>query len=247
MKVELLDHMGNDRSVVRAARVSYGKETKGPAADAALIDFLIRHGHTSPFAHVVFSFRLQVPIFVARQLMRHHVGWAWNEVSGRYTEMWELWIPPEHRVKGKANLHEVSIAYEKAQLYYERLLKRGVPREVARAVLPMGTMTTVISTANLRALFNMWEQRLAPDAQEETRYVAQKMFDLVSDTGAVPISLASWRFWKIEKDYHNYDAIEDHARNLMVLAGVPSEEVDYATLKLYSKIAGEVRQWKQRT
>jgi len=197
MNVELLDHMGNDASVVRAARISYGKETKGPVADALLIDYLIRNGHTSPFAHVVFTFRLKVPIFVARQLMRHHVGVAWNEISGRYTELDDYWMPVYPRVgQYGMELQIVEEAIRSSFDAYEKLLGFGVPREVARAVLPLATYTTLIMTVNLRAMFNIFEQRLTPHAQEETREVVAEMFSQLFDLD-IQNSLRSFRFWRL--------------------------------------------------
>jgi len=227
MKVEMLDNMGTDASVVRAARVSYGKETKGPVADALLIDFLIRNGHTSPFAHVVFSFRLQVPIFVARQLMRHHVGIAWNEISGRYTKLGDYYVPHLYRFDGNdksysptaQKVYENSV--ESAIRAYEHLLESGVPREVARGVLPLATYTTLIMTANLRALLNMFEQRLTLHAQEETRDVVHEIFDAIHDK--VPISMKSFTYWKLDdKRVRTLSTLEQHFHD--ITGGKATEE-----------------------
>ena len=87
MKVELIDKMGDDISVVNAARVSYSKESKTfTVKDERLIKFLAEHEHWSPFAHASVQFRIKAPIFVARQLVKHQVGLVWNEVSRRYVD-----------------------------------------------------------------------------------------------------------------------------------------------------------------
>lgn len=118
MKVEYIDHMGSDLSVVNAARVSFDKEsttidmdsvdlgspdgvTLVPVigdADTKLVKYLASHGHWSPFAHVTVSMRWKAPIFVARQLVKHQVGLSWNEVSRRYVKTEpELWWPKKWR------------------------------------------------------------------------------------------------------------------------------------------------------
>ena len=83
--VELVDSMGNDTRVVNAARVSFNKESKGVVKDNILIDYLMENGHLSPFEHVMFTFRIKCPLFVAPQWMRHRT-WKYNEISRRYTK-----------------------------------------------------------------------------------------------------------------------------------------------------------------
>lgn len=118
MKVELIDHMGSDLSVVNAARVSFSKESDWETVvveeggwrdktktvlkdgDKRLIRFLARHNHWSPFSHTSLSFRIKAPIFVARQLGKHQVGLSWNEVSRRYVDAKpEFYIPETVRAK----------------------------------------------------------------------------------------------------------------------------------------------------
>ena len=87
MEVTLIDKMGTDLTVVNAARVSYGKESKSfSVKDEKLIKYLAEHEHWSPFAHVSMQFRIKAPVFVARQLVKHQVGLVWNEVSRRYVD-----------------------------------------------------------------------------------------------------------------------------------------------------------------
>ncbi|MBQ3836776.1 MAG: FAD-dependent thymidylate synthase, partial [Treponema sp.] len=92
--VRLVDYLGSDQRIVQSARVSYGNGTKTVSQDAGLIDYLLRHQHTSPFEQVVFTFHVKMPIFVARQWVRHRTG-RMNEVSGRYSIMKDEFYVPE--------------------------------------------------------------------------------------------------------------------------------------------------------
>ena len=96
--VRLVDYFGGDQRIVQSARVSYGEGTKSVSQDGALIDYLLRHQHTSPFEQVVMTFHVKMPIFVARQWVRHRTG-RMNEVSGRYSIMKdEFYVPAEDKV-----------------------------------------------------------------------------------------------------------------------------------------------------
>ncbi|MBP8660829.1 MAG: FAD-dependent thymidylate synthase, partial [Mesotoga sp.] len=96
--VELVEILGDDNSVVQAARTSYGKGLTNPERDRKLINYLMEHGHHSPFEHVIFKFHIKLPIFVMRQLVRHRIA-SINERSGRYTQFEEEWfLPDEIRV-----------------------------------------------------------------------------------------------------------------------------------------------------
>ncbi len=101
--VELVDYMGGDDTIVSAARVSYLGKTKGDVADKKLIRFMMKHGHTSPFEHVIFQWRIKCPIFVRSQWHRHRT-WSYNELSRRYTdENIEFYIPKELRLQDNKN------------------------------------------------------------------------------------------------------------------------------------------------
>jgi len=184
--VRLVDAMGDDMSVVKAARVSYGNESKGEKEDQKLIQYLMNHNHGTPFEHIVFTFHIKCPIFVARQWFRHRIG-SFNEISGRYTELCtEFHIPEMFRENKTAN-HQASIAgdfseddvasmrtewdyaLDIVESTYHSLLEKGVAREQARAILPLGTYTEFYWTVNLRSLFNFLSLRTADDAQEEMR------------------------------------------------------------------------------
>ena len=191
IKVEMIDKMGTDLSVVNAARVSYAK-IKGQFEDkdTKLISFLAKHGHWSPFAHASLSFRIRAPIFVARQLVKHQVGLSWNEVSRRYVSYEpELYNINEWRGKpidskqGSSGTIELSdlakLTYSKmmegCKILYDQLLSEGVAPEQARAVLPQSMMTEWLWSGTLYAFARVCNLRCKPDVQKETREVADKI------------------------------------------------------------------------
>lgn len=206
-----MDYMGSDLAVVNAARVSFHKESDWERGDGLggfaeepclserdqkLISYLARHNHWSPFAHTSLQFRIQAPIFVARQLVKHQVGGVWNEVSRRYVDdepvfyFPEVWrARPEDSVKqgsgaGSVNVHHAGyhVPTDTTQFCldaYNILLGKGVAPEQARMILPQNTMTEWIWTGSLYFFARVCKQRLDPHAQAETREVAQAINDLV--------------------------------------------------------------------
>lgn len=211
MKVELIDSMGSDLSVVNAARVSFAKESdweyesEGHWAsgepgylsekDQKLITYLAKHNHWTPFAHAFLSFRIKAPIFVARQLVKHQVGLAWNEVSRRYVDDEpEFWFPEVWRSRPEGNVKQGSggviedkfeslqakDAVEQAFSVYIDLLKTVAP-EQARMVLPQNMMTEWVWSGSLMAFARVCKLRLDPHAQQETREVAQQINDQVPE------------------------------------------------------------------
>ena len=185
MKAELIDHMGDDRTVVNAARVSFNKEVREfRDKDAKLINYLAEHEHWSPFAHPQLSFRCEAPIFVARQLVKHQVGLTWNEVSRRYVdEEPKFYIPPEWRSRplnkkqGSSDAIFVDWDFDSwealVRKQYQRLLGMGVAPEQARIILPLNTYTSWIWTGSLYAFIRVCKLRLQPDAQAETQEFAR--------------------------------------------------------------------------
>ena len=189
IKVEMIDKMGSDLSVVNAARVSYAKvKNQFEDKDAKLISFLAKHGHWSPFAHASISFRIRAPVFVARQLVKHQVGLSWNEVSRRYVSYEpELYKIDEWRGKpvnskqgssGTIKLSELAeVTYSEMmdglKILYNQLLSEGVAPEQARAVLPQSMMTEWIWSGTLYAFARVCDLRCKPDVQKETREVAE--------------------------------------------------------------------------
>lgn len=200
IKVEYVDKMGSDLSVVNAARVSFAKvSSEFSEKDGKLISYLARHGHWTPFAHTAISLRVQAPIFVARQLVKHQVGLTWNEVSRRYVDdepafyFPETWRGrPEGSVKqGSSGAvdPEINRLYQGALEFncreslalYKDMLTSGIAPEQARMVLPLNTMTEWIWTGNVMSFARVCKQRLDPHAQEETRQVAEQIRDIVQE------------------------------------------------------------------
>ena len=191
MKVEMTHMMGTDLTVVNAARVSYGKHTETLRdQDVRLIAYLAKHGHWSPFAHPQASFRISANIAVARQLFRHQVGLTVNEVSRRYVtdapefDLPNVWRSAPGKGQSKQGSGEQierqwdacdigSEALAKALDAYDDLLRMNVAPEQARLVLPMALVTEWMWTGSLYAFARVCRERLAPDAQPETRAVAE--------------------------------------------------------------------------
>jgi thymidylate synthase (FAD) len=203
--IELVRVSGSDVDVVNAARVSFGKfVTEVSTRDVALIKFLMKHRHTSPFEHNQLSFRIKCPLFVARQWMRHRMN-SYNEISYRYVNApLEFYIPPKWRVQDTINkqasigavdnphatqryTHALTVASE----IYQELLDMGIGRELARAVLPTATYTQFIFTCNLHSLMHFLKLRLDAGAQFEIRQYAQGMLKLALPH--FPISLQAWK------------------------------------------------------
>tara|TARA_R110000751_G_scaffold80304_7_gene162150 strand:- start:1543 stop:2220 length:678 start_codon:yes stop_codon:yes gene_type:complete len=201
MRVELIDHMGSDLTVVNAARVSFNKNTREfKKGDANLIKFLADHNHWTPFGHCTAQFRIKAPIFVARQLVKHQVGLTWNEVSRRYVDdepeffmPWSWRANPENKKQGSSEtetvdwllVNELAPSYAVEQFYknslrlYNKLLDAGVCAEQSRMVLPQAMMTEWYWTGSLYAFARVCNLRCAKDTQRETRYVADKISELI--------------------------------------------------------------------
>ena len=167
--VELLDHMGNDLTVVNAARVSLARESHELSPrDKRLIHFLMANRHSSPFEHAVMSFRVKAPIFVVRHWERHRWS-SFNEQSGRWTAFEpEFYCPTD-------TIREFS---KEAFTLYEHMLTEGVEKEEARLVLPPNLYTTFWYTANALSLMNFIGLRNASGVQEETRLYAKAVEDI---------------------------------------------------------------------
>jgi len=205
IQVNRMDSMGTDLTVVNAARVSFDKfKEELEYSDEKLIQYLAEHGHWSPFSHCFIQFKIDAPIFVARQLMKHTVGLGWNEVSRRYVDDDpEFYTPFEWRRraadKKQGSMAEAVSSQDIANRIknesdrialncYDRLLKLKVCPEQARMVLPQNMMTSWFWSGSLYAFSRVCNLRLKEDAQEETRDVAQR----ISDHCAVEFPL-SWK------------------------------------------------------
>ena len=212
--VRLVDHMGNDLSIVRSARVSYNAEWRtgdDVDKDEKLIRYMMRNKHTSPFEAVQFTFEVKAPIFVFRQWHRHRT-WAYNEISARYSQLSEEFYVPKPEHIGKQSKHnkqmrdideeaegnngvvsaaQIRVACENAFKQYHSLLKAGVPRELARSVLPVATYSHMFATVDLHNLFHFLRLRLHEHAQYEIRVYAEAILMLIEPI--VPVSVAAFK------------------------------------------------------
>jgi thymidylate synthase (FAD) len=210
--VRLVDFMGSDAAIVQAARVSYGEGTTKKSRDRELIRYLLGHDHTSPFEMVEFKFHVKLPIFVARQWIRHRTANV-NEYSGRYSVMKdEFYVPEETEVKLQSKLNHQSRSDQAApdevrqeyldhlrdsqkDLYehYSKFIDAGLARELARINLPLSLYTEWYWKIDLHNLLRFLRLRLAPDAQQEIRVYAQKMGEILK--AVCPIT------WEAFEDY----------------------------------------------
>lgn len=205
--VEYVDHMGTDLTIVNSARVSFGKHKSSiDEKDEKLIDYLVKHRHTSTFEHNVITFRFTVPLFVRGQHHRHRT-WSYNEISRRYTDVdIKFYEPKEFRTQHKSNrqasnkdeaMNPVVYAYEDGgrlranaliTRHHEQSLKlfhslvgAGVCREQARGVLPQNMYTEYYGTVNLNNLLKFVDLRSHDGAQWEIQRVAESCLDIVTD------------------------------------------------------------------
>lgn len=169
--VELIDHMGDDTSVVRAARICHASQPGDEEQDRRLIEFLMKNHHETPFEHVTFTFHVKCPIFVARQWVRHRIA-SYNELSGRYTEYEdEFYIPSKERLDERF-IEKMKEVYEFSYKAYQELVDSGVRKEIARMVLPTALYTQFIWTVNARSLMNFLSLRADSHAQWEMQQYA---------------------------------------------------------------------------
>lgn len=211
--VRLVDHMGDDLSVVRAARVSFDaawRAGEDQGSDARLIRYLWNNRHTTPFEAVGFTFEVKAPIFVFRQWHRHRT-WSYNELSARYRELpAEFYSPSPQNVgvqsKDSKQGRTIGVVIEDddridtIDLYerrceaafkaYKQLLDRGWPREIARSVLPLSTYSHMFATVDLLNLLKFLSLRCDAHAQYEIRVYAEALRELVRPV--VPTCIAAW-------------------------------------------------------
>jgi thymidylate synthase (FAD) len=175
--ISLITHMGNDLSVVNAARVSYGKTSEQfTDKDAGLVRYLITHQHGTPFEHITFQFRVRAPLFVVHQWERHRMA-SYNEESGRYIELRDdFYTPREDRVdlgvNGENSIALMRSHWRESFRLYQEFRSRGMSNELARIVLPSSLYKEFWWTVNARSLMNFLELRTDEHAQEEIRKYA---------------------------------------------------------------------------
>lgn len=202
--VELIDHLGSDLTIVNAARVSFDKESNWEydyllernnlsTKDAKLIQYLAKHNHWSPFAHTSIQLRVNAPIFVARQLVKHQVGGVWNEVSRRYVDDEPTFYFPEKWRERAENVKQGSSDKEVVEgnigawaretcvnslEKYKYMLEWGVAPEQARMILPQNMMTSWYWTGSLMFFNRVYKQRIDSHAQLETQEVAKQIGEI---------------------------------------------------------------------
>lgn len=213
MRAELLNVMGDDLMVANVARTSYSKwKHEFDENDEKLIRYLHKHSHVSPFYHPKIQFRIECPIFVERQLLKHLIGFipsddmSQNSVSGRYVDFSEeFWEPEELREQSKDSkqgssgimnrpdlLKRMEDSMYEAGILYRELIEEGVAKELARTILPLSLMTKFIWTGSLYAYLHLFKLRLKEDAQKETRVFVQSIFDQVIETRRFPVTISTF-------------------------------------------------------
>jgi len=195
--VRLVDYLGGDDRIVQAARVSYGEGTKSWREDAGLIDYLLRHDHTSPFEQVILTFHVKLPIFVARQWVRHRTA-RLNEVSGRYSIMKDDFYVPApgdlaaqsaDNKQGRSDepldagqaarvIGLLEQGQKAAYADYAGLVEEGLAREIARVNLPLSLYTEWYWQIDLHNLLRFIMLRIDPHAQKEIRLYAEVMLEI---------------------------------------------------------------------
>ena len=219
MKAELISYLGTDLTVVNAARVSFDKESEWEvnhsvrkelsSKDAALIRYLAKHDHFTPFTHCMITLRETVPIFVARQRFKHTIGFSYNEVSRRYVDDTpEFYLPDLWRFKAdnvKQGSHYTGLTSREVndklrdkeeanglilspeEIYYDclktykQLLSIGVCAEQARMVLPQSMYTSYYVTGSLSAFARAYKLRIDKHAQKEIQELAESWNNIIKD------------------------------------------------------------------
>jgi thymidylate synthase (FAD) len=209
--------MGSDLAIVRSARVSFNADWRtgeDEGKDEKLINYLLKNKHNTPFESVVFTFEVKAPIFVFRQWHRHRT-WSFNEVSARYTELDEgFYVPSPEKIGTQskdnkqvrdipdpnvvqslrgAELHAHWIKLQCLSCFdaYRRLLEEGVPRELARSVLPVAAYSRMFATVDLHNLMHFLRLRLHSHAQYEIRVYAEAILELVEPI--CPVAIAAFK------------------------------------------------------
>ena len=195
--VRLVDYMGSDERIVAAARVSYGTGTKTFRQDRGLINYLLKNDHTSPFEQVIFTFHLKMPIFVARQWIRHRTARV-NEISGRYSVLKDDFYFPDKKVislqsSDNKQGRSTDVVPEKLQNKVMKILQRGqkhsyedyqeliddeIARELARINLPLSIYTEMYWQIDLHNFFRFLRLRIDPHAQFEIREYAETLLKI---------------------------------------------------------------------
>ncbi len=210
-KVDYVQHMGSDLTIVNSARVSFGVEKKSiDKRDRGLIKYLIDHKHTSTLEHNVITFRIKAPLFIRSQHHRHRT-WSYNEISRRYTDVdIKFYEPKEFRTQHKSNRQAsntedlinpvlscgsdcdemIRLHHQMSLDLFNRMIEAGVCREQARGVLPQNMYTEYYATVNLNNLIKFINLRLHEGAQWEIQVMAKAFLEIANDIW--PIALGHY-------------------------------------------------------
>ena len=217
-KVQYIDHMGSDLTIVNSARVSFGvNKTELDKRDKRLVNYLVKHKHTSTFEHNVITFKFTVPLFIRSQHHRHRT-WSYNEISRRYTDKdLRFYEPTEFRSQHKSNRQAsnpdetcnpmlkiyspacsnpvpvlaskvISNHHKSSVKLFDDLLDAGICREQARGVLPQNLYTEYYGTVNLNNLLKFVDLRIHEGAQWEIQRVAEACQEMAEQLWPIAVS-----------------------------------------------------------
>lgn len=214
--VRLVDYMGSDLSIVRAARTSYDAAWRAGSdqgGDARLINYLYKNGHSTPFEAVTLTFEVKAPIFVFRQWHRHRTQ-SYNELSARYRPLpEEYYVPLANNITTQSTGNKqmrteevhphaetiqdmIQKSCKSSYAEYQELLDMGCPRELARGVLPFNMYSHMFTTMNLHNLMRFLSERTHLHAQWEIRVFAEAMRQLAHQVA--PVAMSAW------EDHHEH-------------------------------------------
>lgn len=253
--VRLVDYMGGDARIVQAARVSYGEGTKTVREDGALIDYLLRHQHTSPFEQVILTFHIKLPIFIARQWIRHRTARV-NEISGRYSIMKEeCYVPVPEDIayqstdnkQGRSDdpvpqeqIEEITSLLKKQQndafSGYSDLISRNIARELARINLPLSTYTEWYWQIDLHNLFHFLRLRCDSHAQKEIRVYAEILLDICRKVA--PLATTSF-------ERHQKNGVAFSAEEMTALRNIISGQDSGLTGKSQERFLEKIKTGRQ--
>jgi thymidylate synthase (FAD) len=251
--VRLVDYMGGDARIVQAARVSYGAGTKSFREDLALIDNLLRQEHTSPFEQVILTFHIKLPIFVARQWIRHRTARV-NEVSGRYSIMKDdFYVPAAGAIAlqsadnkqgraaealpedaARAHIARMEAGQKAAYEEYSGLIDAGLARELARIDLPLSLYTEWYWQIDLHNLFRFIQLRLDPHAQFEIREYARVILGITR--AVAPAACASFENHILGGTRFSVEEMEELK---LRLADASTEDAAKSAPKLAQRLSGK--------
>jgi thymidylate synthase (FAD) len=259
--VRLVDYMGGDSRIVQTARVSYGEGTKTIRQDAGLIDYLLRHEHTSPFEHVIFELHCKMPIFVARQWIRHRTA-RLNEISGRYSVMKdEFYLPPREQISlqsldNKQGREKEAVPVElqdkvlellkkdqsASYANYSEILNDGIARELARINLPLSMYTEWYWQMDLKNMLHFLKLRMDSHAQWEIQEYARAIAQIVK--AVCPLAYESFERHILRGAKFSSDEI---AAINALLAGKPNPLEERRRTEFEDKLRGNLSLFEKPT